>query len=354
MRLVRIFVVFSFVAAVVVTGCKSKQENAGPQSAGQRARGPVTVEGFVVNTTAVSEDVEVPGTLLPFEETAIRAEVSGRIIQLNIPEGTVVPKGFLLIKLFDADLQAQLKKLQVQLEIATKTVERQRELLAIKGISQQDFDLASLNVDNLKADIQTTRIAISKTEIRAPYEGQIGLKSVSLGAYLSPSDVITSLREVDRLKLEFSVPEKYARNIANGYVVSFRVDGGEKDHKAQVIATEGNVDLNTRTLKIRAVVVEKHPELVPGVFAKVNLQLGKDAKALMIPTQAVIPQARNKQVVVLRRDSAQFVVVETGIRDSAYIQITKGLRTGDTVITTGLMAVRPNAKLRVTKVNRIQ
>ena len=119
-----------------------------------------------------------------------------------------MPKGFLLIKLFDADLQAQLRKLQVQLEIANKTVERQRELLAIKGISQQDFDLASLNVDNLKADIQTTRIAISKTEIRAPYEGQIGLKSVSLGAYLSPADVITSLREIDRLKLEFSVPEK--------------------------------------------------------------------------------------------------------------------------------------------------
>jgi len=235
-----------------------------------------------------------------------------------------------------------------------KTVERQRELLAINGISQQDFDLSSLNVDNLKADIQSTRIAISKTEIRAPYEGQIGLKSVSLGAYLSPADVITSLREVNRLKLEFSVPEKYARNIAKGYVITFRVDNGEKDHKAEVMATEGNVDLNTRTLKIRAIVVEKHPELVPGVFAKVNLQLGQDTKAMMIPTQSVIPQARNKQVVVLRRDSAQFVVVETGIRDSAFIQITKGLKAGDTVITTGLMAIRPNAKLKLTGVKRLQ
>jgi membrane fusion protein (multidrug efflux system) len=354
MRLVRIFVVFSVIAGGGISGCQSKKETPGGASAGQRARGPVSVEGFVVNTSAVSEDVEVPGTLLPFEETAIRSEVSGRIIQLNLPEGTVVPKGFLLIKLFDADLQAQLRKLQVQLEIAVKTVERQKELLAINGISQQDFDLASLNVDNLKADIQTTRISISKTEIRAPYEGQIGLKNVSLGAYISPSDIITSLREIERLKLEFSVPEKYARNISKGYIITFRVDNGEKDHKASVIATEGNVDLNTRTLKIRAVVSEKHPELVPGVFAKVNLRLGEDAKAMMIPTQSVIPQARNKQVVVLRKDSAQFLVVETGIRDSAYIQITKGLHTGDTVITTGLMAIRPNAKLRVTKVKRLQ
>ncbi len=354
MHLVRIFAVFLVVAGEVVSGCQSKKDNAPNTTVSQRARGPVIVDGFVVDTRSISEDVEVPGTLLPFEETAIRAEVSGRIIQLNIPEGTIVPKGFLLIKLFDADLQAQLKKLQVQLEIAIKTVERQRELLAIKGISQQDFDLASLNVDNLKADIQTTRIAISKTEIRAPYEGQIGLKSVSLGAYLSPSDVITSLREVDRLKLEFSVPEKYARNISKGYVVTFRVDGGEKDHKADVIATEGNVDLNTRTLKIRAAVTEKHHELVPGIFAKVNLQLGKDSKAMMIPTQAIIPQARNKQVVVIRKDSAQFLVVETGIRDSAYIQITKGLHPGDTVITTGLMAIRPNVKLRMKNVKRLQ
>ncbi|CAN5369661.1 efflux RND transporter periplasmic adaptor subunit [soil metagenome] len=352
MQLVRIFIAFLIVAGTVFSGCNSKPEGPGTGAA-KRQSGPILVEGFVVQQSSVSEDVEVPGTLLPSEETQIRAEVSGRIIQLNLPEGTVVPKGFLLVKLFDQDLQAQVKKLKVQLEIAVKSVERQRELLAINGVSQQDFDLSALDVDNLKADIQTTMISISKTEIRAPYEGQIGLRSVSLGAYLSPSDIITNLRDVKRLKLEFSVPEKYAKNIAKGYIVKFMVDGGKKEHKAVVIATEGNVEPTTRTLKIRALVSANDSELVPGVFAKVNLQLGKDTLALMIPTQSIIPQARNKQVVILRKDSARFTVVETGIRDSSYVQVLKGLKAGDTVIITGLMAIRPTSKIKISKVTRL-
>ena len=314
--------------------------------------GPIQVDGFVVQPRSVSENVEVPGSLLPFEETQIRAEVSGRVVQLNIEEGSVVSSGSLLVKLFDADLQAQLRKLEVQLKIAEKTAERQRELLSISGISQQEYDLSTLNADNLKADIEATKIDISKTEIRAPYAGKVGLRNVSLGSYLSPSDIITTLRQVNQLKLEFSVPEKYAKDIAKGYRVKFKVDGGEKEHKAIVLATESSVDQNTRTLKIKAVVSESHPELVPGVFAKVNLQLGKDSQALMVPSQAVIPQSRSKQVILLRKDSAVFTIVETGVRDSAYVQILSGLKSGDTVVTSGLMSVRPNAKVMVTKVKR--
>ena len=255
----------------------------------------------------------------------------------------------MLAKLFDEDLQAQLRKLQVQLQIAIKTVERQRELLQIQGISQQDFDLSALAVDNLKADIQTTRIAISKTEIRAPYEGEIGLRAVSPGAYLSPNDIITTLRDVSKLKLEFSVPEKYAKSITKGYDITFRVDGGQLDHHAVVMATEGNIEPTTRTLKVRAIVQEKHAELVPGVFAKVNLRLGKTSSAIMLPSQAIIPEARNKRVIVMKKDSAAFRIVETGIRDSSYVQIVKGLQPGDTVITTGLMAIRPGSKLKISK-----
>lgn len=350
----RFLFLFLFMAALVATSCNSKEENGSRNPrGGARQRGPLEVEGFLVETRSVSETVEVPGTLLPAEETQIRAEVSGRVVQMNIPEGAVVEKGTLLVKLFDEDLKAQLNKLQVQLQIAQKTVERQKELLDIKGISQQDYDLNALNADNLKADIASVRISISKTEIRAPYKGQVGLRNVSLGSYLSPSDVITTLRDVDRLKLEFSVPEKYAKSIGKGYNVVFRVDGGHVDHAAAVIATEGNVDPATRTLKIRALVNARHKELVPGVFARINLQLGQDTVALMIPTQAVIPQARNKQVIVLRKDTAIFKVVETGIRDSAYVQILSGLATGDTVITTGLMAIRPSVKVRVSQVNRL-
>ena len=336
---------------LVLIACDSKKEKmAGVRP---RASGPMPVDAFVIKQSSISEDVEVPGTLKPFEETAIRAEVGGRVVQMNIREGTLVEKGTLLVKLFDEDLKAQLRKLRVQLQIKEKTEERNKELLAINGISQQDYDLSTLEVENLRADIETTDIAISKTEIRAPYRGVVGLRNISLGSYISPSDIVTTIRQVDKLKLEFSVPEKYAKDIVKGYAVKFRVDGGMQDHAATVMATENNVDQNTRTLQVRAIVTGKNPELVPGLFAKVNLQLGKNDQALLVPTQAVIPNIRNKQVVVLRGDSAKFTVVETGLRDSAYIEILHGVHVGDTVITSGLMAIRPETKVKISNVTSL-
>jgi membrane fusion protein, multidrug efflux system len=343
-----IFPIFFF---VLFFSCSGKKDAASAPGGG-RASGPLTVDGFVVEEHSISDRVEVPGSLLPQEETQIKTEVTGRVVRLNINEGGYVKGGTVLVKLFDEDLQAQLRKLQVQLQIATKTEERQRDLLQISGISQQEYDLTSLQVDNLKADIQSVKIAIGKTEILAPYTGKLGLRNISLGAYVSPNEVLTTLRQVDALKLEFSVPEKYAKEIKTGSTISFRVDGGQEDHKGTVIATESGVDPGTRTLRIRARVNEKHPELVPGVFAKVNLQLGKNTKALLVPSQAVIPQARGKQLILLRKDSVQFISVETGLRDSAFVQIMNGVKVGDTIITTGLMAIRPKAKIKIMKVSR--
>lgn len=336
-----------FLGVMLLTACGSKNE--GPQAG--RPRQPVPeVDGFLVQQRSISDKIEVSGSLLPSEQTQIKPEISGRVVQLNIQEGSVVAKGALMVKLFDADLQAQLKKLEVQLQIAQKTQERQSELLKISGISQQDYDLVELNVQTLKVDIESTKIAIAKTEIRAPYAGEVGLRYISLGASVSPSDVITTLRQVSELKLEFSIPEKYAKEIRKGDKVSFRVDGGAQTHQAVVIATENSVEQSTRTLRVRALVKNNHPELVPGIFAKVNLQLGKDSSALMIPTQAVIPTARNKQVILFKKDSAVFTVIETGIRDSVFVQVTSGLQVGDTVLTSGLMVIRPNAKVKVKKV----
>lgn len=328
-----------------------KKEAPAPTGQARQMRAP-EVEGFVVRPQSIVDNIEVPGTLIPGEQTQIRAEVSGRVVQLNIKEGTLVQQGALLVKLFDGDLQNQLKKLKIQLKIARATEQRQAELLKINGISQQDYDLVKLNVETLKVDIEATEIAIVKTEIRAPYSGQLGLRSISLGAYISPADIITTVRQVSDLKLEFSIPEKYAKEIKTGDKITFRVDGGQRDHTANVIATENSVEQTTRTLRIRALVDKIDDELVPGIFARVNLQLGKTADALLVPTQALISTARNKQVAVLRKDSVVFNVVETGARDSVFVQITNGLKTGDTIVTTGLMVLKPNAKVKVTRVNK--
>jgi membrane fusion protein (multidrug efflux system) len=220
------FIVAGLLLAVSLLACKEeKKDKEAPAGSAPRGGGILQVEAFVVKTQSLSENLEVPGSLMPFEQTEIRPEITGRVVQLNIPEGSAVRKGTLLVKLFDEDLQAQLKKLQVQLEINAKTAERQKELLKISGISQQEYDLSELAVSNLKADIDLLKVSISKTEVRAPFDGRIGLKNISLGAYVSPTNLVTTISQVGQLKLEFSVPEKYSDLMRKGRPMSFTIAG---------------------------------------------------------------------------------------------------------------------------------
>lgn len=350
MRIVIVPVLIVVLLAVSVLSCKEKKATADVMPA-RSVSMPLQAEAFVVRTRPLSENIEVPGTLLPFETTEIRPEISGRLVDLNIPEGRIVQKGTLLAKLFDGDLQAKLKKLEVQLSIAQKTVERQKALLEISGISQQEYDLSQLEANNLSADIDLVKVDIGKTRITAPYTGKIGLKNISLGAYITPSNILTTISQVNELKLEFTVPEKYSENMTRGKQVLFSINGINKRYTASVMATEAAIEANTRTLKVRAVVKGKHDELVSGGFAKVSLDLGHAADPIVIPTQAIIPQAREKKVVVYHNGQPDFKVVTTGIRDSTFVQILEGLKVGDTVITTGLLAIRPDSKISITKVN---
>jgi RND family efflux transporter, MFP subunit len=336
--------------SIIISCNENKSAPANNRTAGRGGNRPILAEGFIVKSRALSESLEVPGTLLPYEETEIRSEISGRVVWLNIPEGSFVQKGTLLVKLFDEDLQAQLQKLQVQLQIAEKTAERQKELLKISGISQQEYDLSELQVSNLKADIELTKVSISKTEIRAPYDGRIGLKSISSGAYITPTTPITSISQVNELKLEFTVPEKYSKHMVRGRPVNFTVGTSDQLLQAKIHATESLIESNTRSLRVRATVQGNHKLLVPGAFAKVLLQFGKFNESLVVPSQSVIPQARNKQVIVYKDGKAEFVVVTTGIRDSSFVQILDGLNEGDTVLTTALLAVRPESQIKLIKV----
>ncbi|WEK34672.1 MAG: efflux RND transporter periplasmic adaptor subunit [Candidatus Pseudobacter hemicellulosilyticus] len=330
--------------------CKEKKKDTNPSANANRGNMPVQAEGFIVRTSSLSESLEIPGTLLPFEQTEIRPEISGRVVKLNFAEGSYVKRGVVLVKLFDEDLQAQQKKLEVQLAIAQKTTERQEALLKISGISQQEYDLSQLAVSNLKADIDLIKVEITKTEIRAPFDGRIGLRNISLGAYITPTTLVTTISQVGQLKMEFSVPEKYSEQMRTGRTVAFNVAGSNNKYSASILATESLIEANTRTLKVRTVIKGTAPELVPGAFAKVALQLGKNDQALIVPTQAVIPQARTKKVILYNGGAVRFQDVTTGIRDSSNVQILEGIKVGDTVLTTALLAVRPDSKIKLTKV----
>jgi membrane fusion protein, multidrug efflux system len=310
----------------------------------------MAITGFVVQPKSIQNAIQASGTLLANEEIELRPEISGKIIQLNLNEGSAVSKGALLVKLYDADLQAQLKKLQVQKETADKTVQRLKQLLAINGIGAQEYDNALIQFNNIIADMELVQTQISKTEIRAPFSGVIGLKSVSNGAYVSPATAIARLQQIDPLKIDFTIPQKYFSSIRKNDQVTFAVDGSDETFAGKVFAIEPRIEEATRTIKIRAQVQNQKAKLFPGAFAKVDLGLKMIDSALMVPTQCIIPEARNKKVIVVKNGKAEFVKVETGVRSESYIQITSGVEAGDTLVATGLMYIKPNAPVIVTKV----
>jgi membrane fusion protein, multidrug efflux system len=344
---------YSFIPIVLLisifAACGNKKNKITPQQQAPRPQA-IRVNGFIVKPRMVSENIEVPGTLQASESTQIFPEISGRVTQLNISEGRYVSKGTLLVKLFDGDLQAQLRKLEVQLKIAEQTESRQAQMLKIQGISQQDYDLSLLNANNIKADIEIIKANITKTVIRAPYNGRLGLKNISPGAFITPQTNITTITQTDQLKLDFTVPEKYSDRIKVGQYVSFNVQGRSKLYSARVMATEFGIAETTRSLLVRSVVQNRNSELLPGTFASVRLKFDPDPNALMIPSEAIIPQARGKKVVTYNGGTARFVDVITGVRDSAFVQVTEGIVAGDTVITTGLLSIRPGAKMQLSNI----
>ncbi|MEO5946876.1 MAG: efflux RND transporter periplasmic adaptor subunit [Chitinophagaceae bacterium] len=308
------------------------------------------VDGYIVRPQLFQENIEVPGNIVANEVAEIHPEVSGRIVQLNVAEGKYVGKGTMLAKLYDGDLRAQLNKIQIQLALAQKTEDRQAQLLKIQGISQQDYDISLLQVNSLRADIGILQTSISKTVVRAPFSGKLGLKNISPGAYVSPATVIAVINQTDILKLDFSIPEKYIDKIKTGQLVTFTFEGSKKQLGAKIIATESNITENTRSLTVRAAVIGKDAGLLPGSFAKVQLSFDPDPNALLVPSQAVLPQARGKKIILYKSGTAIFAEITTGVRDSSRVQIIDGISAGDTVVVTGLLSVRPETKIKIGKI----
>jgi len=334
----------------LLSSCSSdrKKDATAQQKAGPRP--PANVDAFVVQTQTLSNSIEIPGSLVANEATEIHPEVSGRIVSLNIREGAFVQKGAVLARLYDADLQAQKRKLEVQLKMAQQTEDRYAQLQKIGGISRQDYDVTALQVSNIRADLSIIQTEIARTIVRAPFAGKLGLKEVSTGAYVTPASVLTSIQKTTGLRLDFNVPEKYTSLIKKGQFVNFTVEGSERAYSAVVMATESGIEESTRSLTIRAQVKGSEAGLTPGGFAKVRLDFAPNEAALMIPTQAIIPQARGKKVYLYKNGKADFVDVVTGVRDESNIEITEGLKKGDTVIITGLLGLKPDAKVQVRKV----
>jgi membrane fusion protein (multidrug efflux system) len=321
-----------------------------PPGTGPQA--PLQAEAYVVDARPITETVRTVGTLAANESVEIVAELSRRLVAVDVEEGSAVEKGARLFKLDDADLRSELAELEARHRLAARTEQRQRELMAMgkKALSEQAYDQATAELQAVQAQMASLRVTLAKTEIRAPFSGRVGLRRVSEGAWLTPSTPLTTLQDISRIKIDFTLPERHANAIAIGQSFRFRVAGRSEDLEGRVIAIEPAIDAPTRSLVVRGISENPDGALMPGAFATLDVPVAAEASGILIPAQAIIPSATGHAVYVLREGAAALQDVEIGTRSAESVQVLRGLALGDTVLTTNLLRIRPGARVEVVQV----
>ncbi|MEX1189124.1 MAG: efflux RND transporter periplasmic adaptor subunit [Bacteroidia bacterium] len=345
MKSIIAIVAFIIVLVVLRLTVFSGTEEGKPSAAGERPAIPVTA--VITSTQALQQSIPSTGTLLAFESVDLMPETAGKIISLNINEGKRVNKGELLVKLNDEEQQANLRKIEVTIKLQEDKLSRQDQLFKIQGVSQEERDQTQQLLDAAKAEKAYYQALINKTEVRAPFSGVLGLKNVSEGAFVSTSTNICSLYKTEQLKLDFSIPERYSSMMKIPLVVTFNVQGNNREYSAEVFAIQPGVDQSTRSVRLRAKVENPGGELSPGRFAEVSVPLANNENAIMVPTQCIVPVLKGQQVWVSKNGQAKPVDVQVGFRNDKFIEVTSGLSPGDTVITSGIMSLRPGTGVRV-------
>ena len=307
---------------------------------GGEPRSVLKVSTYVLTPRPFVETLSSTGTLRADEGVELQAETNGKIVSINFTEGAPVKKGALLVKLNDSDLRANVVRFQEQQKIAELREQRYRALLEKGVVTRQDYDNMASDVSVQKAQVELYRAQIEKTEIRAPFDGVVGLRYVSDGAYVNATTRIATLQRLDRLKIDFSIPEKYSGRVRIGSPIGFTVAGGLRRFTGRIFAIDPRIDAATRTLLLRAVADNADRSLLPGAFANVSLELEAVPDALLVPSEAVIPGTDEKNVFVMNLGVAERRPVETGSRTATEVHILSGLKAGDVVITSGLQQLR--------------
>ena len=307
----------------------------------------MNVSGIVVKLQTFDNNLSLSGSIEANEQVEIRSEVSGIVEGIYFQEGSTVSKGQVLFKVNDLELKAQLRQTATKEGLAAENERRAKLLLQKEAISQEEYDIARADLKSAQAQSQLIKAQIAKTSVRAPFSGKIGLRSISPGTYITPTILVAKLVNTGKLKITFSIPEKYANQVKTNTILSFTVAGSKDKYNAKVYAIEPEVAIATRTLQVRAIAENRDGKLLPGTFANVELPLDIIKDAIVVPTEAIIPVQNGKKVFISSNGQAKEVVVETATRTDASILVLSGLKAGDTVITTGVMSLKNETPVKV-------
>lgn len=308
---------------------------------------PFVVRGIVVNEQSLTDGIYVSGSLVPDEEVNLSFESSGKITDIYFKEGAYVNKGQLLAKINDAPLQAELRKKEAQVKLMQDRLFRAKALLEKEAVSKEAFQEAEANLAALKAEIDGVKAQVAQTELRAPFSGIIGLRKVSQGAFATTTTEVATLTKTTPLKVEFSVPERYAGTLLPGTPLTFTVEGDLTPREASVYASDSRVDSETRTYTVRALYDNWDGKLVAGRYVSINLTTKQYEKTIAVPSEAIVSEMGIDKVFVCRDGKAEPVEISKGLRTDAQVQVLRGLNVGDTVITSGTMQLRKGQSVSV-------
>ena len=305
------------------------------------------VTAKILEPKLLTDEILTVGKLVPDEEVQLTFETSGKITEIYFNEGTFVEKGTLLAKVNDSQLQAQLSRLEAQVPLAEERVYRQGALLQRDAVSKEALEIVKTELATLNADIEQVKAHIEMTELRAPFDGIIGLRQVSVGAYASPSTIVASLTSISPIKIEFSVSERYAKDVKKGTKLTFNVDGFTTPFEAQVYATESSLDPETHNLTVRALYDNSDQMLMPGQYTGIRLKQKEITDAISVPAEAIVPEMGKNKVFVYRGGKAEPVDITLGLRTDSEVQVVEGLQRGDTILTSGTLQLRKGSAVNI-------
>ena len=314
-------------------------------------RSEVMAEGYLVQPEFHAVSIRATGDLLANEDVEIKAPVAGNVRKIHFRESQSVSRGALLVEIDNRSWLAQKKGLEARLISAAGELERKKKLLAMQGVSDEETERAEAEVGSLKAQIEGLDVMIDLAAVRAPFAGRLGMRNFSPGAYLSQGSVITRLVQTDKVKVNFTIPSKYAAQAANGKTVRVVSSSGGDTASAEIYAVNPRISPSSRSLQVRAVMNSQHPPFIPGDFVQVLLEVERKTDALLVPAECIVPELKKQSVFVVRDGKARRREVETGSRTEDRVEILKGLSPGDTVLTTGLMEVKEGDRVALQKLH---
>ncbi len=318
---------------------------AAPRAGGGGGGGVPAVEVIRVATARIQDDAQAVGSLRSNQSVTLKPEVAGRVVQIGFADGARVRRGQVLVQLDDVLQRAELSQAQAQLSIARANLQRNQELVAQNFVARRVLDESQASLQVAEAQVALAQARLQRMRITAPFDGTVGLRRINLGEFVKDGADLVNLEDTSSLTVDFRLPERYQSRIAVGQTVQVQLDAlPGKTFAARVQALDPLLDADGRSLAVRATLPGNTEDaLRPGMFARVLTVFAIDEAALVVPEEAIVPQGGKQFVIRIETEGEGDAIkklsrrteVTLGARRGAQVQVTSGLRAGDTVVVAG-------------------